>query len=671
MAKGHPTTGNMTVSVKGGTLSYIAGGFKNERYGRVFHSPNYGTKEYSYLNIFKEHGFLPDISCPKKPRYDEQLNAGILDNDSRVKLLYDLSKIPFVFDKCRVIGEITDIMEDDAELTRFINDTIKDISEMSDIPWGEAALCSRFTLDAASIEANTEFTYSWYFPNHMVNGANIGHMYENLYANSYEVNENMTQNSEEYIKKTERFVGVIDEDGMNESISDAVVNRLTGLNQCTWWAKDSSFGFMEGVGGRISHTPGSVYHGSFPLISLFPRLQTKQMKQYAALKEEGRMQNVTSDFLPAAAGFDIELQMVMLVSRDYQWTGDRKYLDKMYGYVVSVMARAEKLDADGDGLPDTDAEKSVYEGLGISDTASYMSSLWLGALSAAEKLARAKGDEGNLEKWQELLQKGAQAFENKLWNGEYYVLCQDKEGNTDECCMTGQISAEWFLSVMGWDSVLRRDRIKSALKSIIRYNYRPDTGLINASYPEDKDFKMPAYLSAKANAVWNEVEYAAAAHLIKCGMPQDAMEVIKDIDLRFKRSGGYSKYSDRPGAMSSWTVLISMTGFEFDADAGLLKIMPETNKIGVKYPYFTPFFWGIYRLDRLSDKLIYNVAVLDGDFDLKELILPKEKDITLSGARIMHNDEEINADIQSGENEIRVCLNKVKLNAGDNLSVEI
>ncbi len=274
-------------------------------------------------------------------------------------------------------------------------------------------------------------------------------------------------------------------------------------------------------------------------------------------------------------------QFVLLVCRDYMWTGDEKYLQQVWPHVIKAMDNTALLDCNGDGLPDKDTKRNTYDCWDFYGTPAYISSLWLAALLAAIRLAEAIGDKERASQWSEIHEKAVVNFEKILWNGEYYSLWVD--GDTrDECCMTDQIDGEWFTSLIGLGCSLPNDRIHQAMGAVMRYNYHVDGGLINASYPPDRIPRPSAYKNYQAVAPWTGIEYAMASFMLDYGMIDQGIEVVKNIHRRHLRSGRCWNHVECGDhyyrAMSSWAILLGATGFKIDLPQQKLSFSPIIKK---------------------------------------------------------------------------------------------
>jgi len=347
-------------------------------------------------------------------------------------------------------------------------------------------------------------------------------------------------------------------------------------------------------------------------------------------REDGRVHHFfTPDFSAVDNGFDrvdMNPQFVMLAARDYLWTGDGGYLERLYPHIVRAMDNTLLLDTDGDALPDTDTRRNTYDVWDFQGSPSYICSLWLGALKIAARLAQEMSDPQRAAKWQELYEKGVRSFIQKLWNGEYFVLWRDGD-LVDGCCMSDQISADWFFAVSGWEPVIPDEFIERALNAVMRYNFRPGEGLRNASYPPGQPHRLAASGNLQADALWTGIEYTVAALLLARGRVAEGMAIVRDIHDRHLRAGRFWNHVECGNhyyrAMSAWTLLNALTGFAWDAPRGELTLSPPIRLLESRYPFFTPVGWGIYSENTGAAGPRVSITLVDGEMRLCSLKLPR------------------------------------------------
>jgi uncharacterized protein (DUF608 family) len=624
------STGDMTFAAVGGEISYVTGALNEDHRSMTFHHSRYGLKMTSFMHAFRDNGRLPNLNAQTPPEFIENFDAAKLSDAERAALLDRLLQYPAFYDKCQRLQRVDPdlVMSPD-----FLDELMANVKEINDrkIEFNRAALCSRMELDPEA-EGEALFTVGWFFPNHISpTGENIGHQYEHWFGNSLDVVDFLVANFPALRIKTISLPDAIHSSSMPTEAADAVTSQLSTLTKCTWWTKAGHFGVWEGYGCCGFHTTDITYQGSFPIISLFPDLQKAQMTRGAEFqRDDGRVHHFfTPDFSAVDNGFDrvdMNQQFVMLAARDYLWTGDRAYLDTLWPHIIRAMDNTAELDTDGDGLPDTDTRRNTYDAWDFQGCPSYISSLWLGALKAAVRLANEIGDRDRAAKWQSTYERGVASFEEKLWNGEYYVLWRD--GDTfDECCMSDQMSGDWFAGACGWGPILKPERIVKALDAVVLYNFQPSQGLINASYPPDKPHRLAASGNYQADAPWTGIEYTVAALLIEYGMVSEGLAIVRDIHQRYLQAGRFWSHvecgSHYYRAMSSWTVMLALSGFRWDQPTQALTFAPAIDEPVSEYPFFTSTAWGtFYQQNSLTGRVV-EIELSDGEISVSKLFLPK------------------------------------------------
>ena len=244
-------------------------------------------------------------------------------------------------------------------------------------------------------KVDLRFTLSWFFPHHLTtDGREMGHMYATWYRDAAEVNRFLCENYKQHRAATESFARTLADTSLGDAMAFSWSSQLSSLVTNTWWTKDGSYAIWEGLGCCGLSTTDVDYQGSFPVVALFPELKLSQMKQTIAHQNSlGQVpHNFAGDVGRVDAGFarvDMNPQFVMMVCRDYLWTGDTDYLAFMWPHVVRAMAFTQSLDTNGDGLPDRDTAVQTYDQWRMRGTPAYIASLWIGALRAAVHIARA------------------------------------------------------------------------------------------------------------------------------------------------------------------------------------------------------------------------------------------------------------------------------------------
>lgn len=547
---------------------------------------DFGVTQESFLFDFREFGSLPNSEIGVRPT-TLPLNLNLLTNEKLDSLCEEYSKYPFVLSLLKRIQYCTpDFPSSRDEKIAFLKCCRRQMWRMGK-DFGSCALCSKMAL-APKEKKNVRFVLSWYFPNHFSKGGKrLGHYYENLYKDSLDANKFLTANYDSVYKSAVDFADLLYNTSLSSVYPDAWSSNLSQLVKSSCYLKNGKFGLWEGLGYCGFHTTDITYHASFGLINLFPDLQKKQMKMGAEFqRKDGRVHHLFKpDFEHVDNGFDrvdMNMQFVLMVLRDYLFTGDRDYLVSLWDNVKRAMDSIEKLDTDGDGLPDYDTKRNTYDSWNFSGTPAYISILWLAALKSAVIIAEKMGDQIRQNKWNAILEKGENSLEEKLWNGEYYNLWRN-ETETDESLMSDQLDGEWFLKMMGVAGNLSDGRIRDVVKFIFEKNFDSEAGLINAACHDNRKTTIHTYKNCQAGAVWTGIGYAFSALALSVGLNEIANTEIQSIHNNQMRLGSFwdhwecGHHYTRP--MSSWTTLHAALGLSVDYKNKILKFKPIDKNI--------------------------------------------------------------------------------------------
>ncbi len=579
-----PACGNLCFSVNGdGEKSYITADYY--RFMREYiASSELGVSQESVLFGFREKGFLPNSEVGTKPvAVPDDLSS--LSDAELDDLFREHSKYPFAE------SLLSRIRHCKPDFPASREDKIKffgcDEDGRRGEDFGACALCSQVHLKAGE-KKNIRFILTWYFPNHMSENADVlGHYYENLYDSSLSANRFLADNYEHIFNSAVGFSELLYCAELPEIYPDAWSSNLSQLIKDSVYLKNGNFGLWEGLGYCGLHTTDITYHASFPLICLFPDLQKKQMKMGALFqREDGRVHHCFKpDMKSTDGGFDrvdMNMQFVLMVLRDYLFTGDREYLMSLWDNVRRAMDSTEMLDTDKDGLPDYDTKRNTYDAWNFSGTPVYISILWLAALKAAVIIADRVGDKAHSDRWSNILASGKKSLEEKLWNGEYYNLWRNKE-ETDESLMTDQLDGEWFLRMTGLSGNLSDERVASVLSLIFSTNFDEEQGLLNATVPENRKTTLHTYKNCQTEAVWTGIGYAFSALALSVGQKAIADREIRSINDNQLRFGHFwdhwecGHHYTRP--MSSWTLLHAVSGMSVDYENKKLTFKPISKNI--------------------------------------------------------------------------------------------
>lgn len=333
------------------------------------------------------------------------------------------------------------------------------------------------------------FAFAWHFPTWKSSDGKVAH---NRYAIRFKDAQDVATFALANAQMIERRIIAWQEriygSDLPDWLKDALINGLYSLARNTWWLDDGRFFHNESFTGcPITETLVCRFNGSFATLLLFPELEKRTMREFARFqKDDGE---IPFGF-GAPTGLEapmfhvqhpiVSSEWVLMVWRDYLWTGDKKFLSDMYPHAKKAMQFAMTLDKDGDSLINDDPGSETgfpahqyYDIWAWFGTSAYVAGIGLAALRAAEEMAKAM-DDAEFARWcREHFERGRKAYDEKLWNGRYYRLYNDPHRNRiSETCLTNQLVGQWFGWLCDLGELHPKERIVSAIQSVAELNMK-------------------------------------------------------------------------------------------------------------------------------------------------------------------------------------------------------
>jgi non-lysosomal glucosylceramidase len=196
--------------------------------------------------------------------------------------------------------------------------------------------------------------------------------------------------------------------------------------------------------------------------------------------------------------------------------------------VCEALSAVEEADEDGDGLIENDGEDTTFDAWAMHGPSAYGGGLWLAALAAGAAMADLVGDAVEAERYRDLLRRGQEAYEELLWNGDYYDF-DGSPGRQSGVCMAAQVVGPWYARACGLPPVIPADHMKSALQQIYELNVMQfengEMGAVNGMYPDGSVDTS----TMQSQEVWPGVTYALAAAMLYEGLYDEAWDTAKGI----------------------------------------------------------------------------------------------------------------------------------------------
>lgn len=534
---------------------------------------------------------------------------------------------------------------------------------------GRIALCAH--LDLGPHESKKViFFLSWFFPDFRQRPTRSGSMElkfkelgttqeaeagkyygrrYNRFGSAREVAIYFARNLERLESGTRRWHETIYKSSLDNWFKHFLSNSLYPLFKTSFWTEQGLFNILESTNAAPNLDCIHVrYYGSIPLALMFPELDKQVLRRMA--QHRGPFGGEKPGQIPEQFyGFSMELPFgrallqnnlvfVLMVYRDYLWTGDKNFLREMWPAVKEAMALAALADTDRDGLPDDTGINQTYDDYDMGDSSAYISGIWLASLRAAEEIAAAMEEPEAAKSFMESFLRGREAMETMLWRGEYYGFTEGERGTV---CFADALNGQWYADMLGLGDVLDGERIHRTLSSIFTYNDAASRhGIVNGFVPGyGIDFpKQTGTFQTQSGSVWTGTTFAVASLALYRGFYDEPLNAVREVydnystglenlwnlrEANDPESGLPMAYPYYYRAMSLWSVLLGLEGFRYDAGEARLTISQSEKVPHLKAPLMVPGGFGEMEISRELDKERLSLTVQGGSFRLKEIRLPR------------------------------------------------
>ncbi|MFC5452355.1 GH116 family glycosyl-hydrolase [Paenibacillus aestuarii] len=486
------------------------------------------------------------------------------------------------------------------------------------------------------------FILAWYFPNR-INGWSeqfrvkeqgreiTQNYYAHVFDSSWSVAAYILNHNERLEKQTYQFHDALFASTLPSYVLDAISANLTVLRSTTcFWLKDGKFYGFEGSLDRVGSCEGTCTHVwsyAQSIAFLFPELE-RSMRRTEFLSEvhaDGKMNYramhvFDTDFIwpgnvtpPGAA--DGQMGSIMRVFREWRLSGDDAFLKELWPAVQKTLQYGlTHWDLDGDLVFDGE-QHNTYD-IDFQGPNPLTGILFLGALRAAQEMANYLGETDKAKGYREIYEKSAQRLDDLMWNGEYYV---QRLADVDQYlhqlglgCLSDQMLGQQYAHLYGLGYLLPHEKVKSSIKAVYTYNFKEnffqhvscqrvyalndEQGLLLCSWPQGGRPRFPLVYS---DEVWTGIEYQVATHLIYEGFIEEGLQLVKAVRDRYDgiRRNPWNEVecgNHYVRSMSSWGLLISLSGFKFNMAEDCIEFEPVIHQEDFTAFWSTGKAWGTY-----------------------------------------------------------------------------
>ncbi|NLT72639.1 MAG: hypothetical protein GXX94_00385 [Chloroflexi bacterium] len=553
------------------------------------------------------------------------------------------------------------------------------------------------------------FVIAWHLPNYVKYWGEAADLredeaptwlnhYATLWPDALAVARYWALHRERLYRDTRRFHDTLFSSTLPAVVLDAISSQASILHSPTVLRlPDGTLYGFEGCHGNAGCCEGTcthVWNYAQTQAFLFPALERSMRRadyRYN-LNTDGSMGfrlqlplgSPPATFHPAADG---QMGGLLKLYRDWKLCGDDAYLRELWPCAKRALEYAwSQWDPDGDGVM-TGIQHNTYD-IEFYGANTMMGTFYLGALRAAEEMARHLGDDESAALYRRVYESGRARTEATLFNGEYYIQqCEPEMARKYQYadgCLSDHLIGQWFAHLVGLGYVLEPDHVRTALKAIFEHNWRSDLwehanpqriyalndeqGLLICSWPRGGRPVLPFVYS---DEVWCGIEYQVAAHLIYEGEVERGLAIVLGTRNRHdgRRRNPWNEFecgSHYARSMASWSLLTALSGYSYDLVAGTLGFAPRLSLEAFRCFWSAEGAWGAYEQHmgdgvRLSLHVEYGHITLNG-LNLGPLARP------LSRGRAGEREISIQVEIVGEETRVR-WDEPVALSEGESLTL--
>ncbi|MBA2718998.1 MAG: hypothetical protein H0U52_07130 [Chloroflexi bacterium] len=511
------------------------------------------------------------------------------------------------------------------------------------------------------------FLLTWFFPIRTNSWENdpqaplVRNHYATRFGSSWDVARYLAAEMPRLERATRQFHASLFTSTLSPDVIDAVSANIVPIRSPTcFWLEDGRFFGFEGCfdnAGCCEGTCTHVWSYAHTAAYLFPSLEREMRRIEFAIETEpdGYMAFRThktfgttftwpwADQAPEAA-VDGQMGSILRAYREWRLSGDRDWLATIWPGVKRAMAFAgTHWDLDGDHVLDG-RQHTTYD-IEFHGPNPLCGIYYLAALRAVERLAKVMGEPDVAGRVEAAFAAGSRRLDALLWNGEFYVQRLDDvdavKYQHGEGCLSDQLLGQLHARMLDLGDLLPVEHVRGGIKAVFDHNFRRDfrdhvncqrtyvlndeSGLVLCTWPNGGQPRFPFVYS---DEVWTGIEYQVAAHLIYEGWLDQGLEVVAAV--RARHDGHRRNPWDEvecghhyARSMSSWAVLLALSGFHSDADAGDIAFAARIHEEDFRSFFSSGVAWGRFE-QHLGPQPSVTLTVDGGSLPMRRLRLGRE-----------------------------------------------
>ncbi len=482
------------------------------------------------------------------------------------------------------------------------------------------------------------FFLTWHYPNRYDRaGKPLGNHYATLWPDARAVAREIAHDFAPLRARTERFRKTFYDSTLPYWLLDCVSSQVSTIRHAGVVfriANGDTYGW-EGSNGCCPPTCTHVWGYEQALARLFPDLE-RDMRRIDFLHQQGPgggINNRTEVLrrrappasAPSATATPPRPQGVPRGPEPARRRLAARVLAARQGGGQYLLARDA---AASGGQPDgtlSDEQWNTYDNA-VHGVNSFIGTYYLAALRAGEEMARRVGDDEAARRYRAVFEKGREKLVALCWNGEYYEQhlpgYQGRSGEYGPGCLSDQLIGQWWAHWAGArvPAAARTGPLRPARDLPAQLADRLHRFPAPLAQVRGRGRQGPAQLHLAAGRAARGHDPVRGRGVDRRGVPGGRAPALRgdggrgagDRQGRARALRWRAAPADpaqplerdrvrralRPRALSSWSLLLALSGFAYDGPNGVLRFAPRHTPEDFKAFFSAPEGWGSLRQTR-------------------------------------------------------------------------
>lgn len=585
----------------------------------------------------------------------------------------------------------------DNALAAMLNSGIDlDRAASEEKPLGQSlvgAISKTLTIPAGA-EAKVSFVIAWCFPNLPQHG----NRYATRFNDAQAVAQYVADNYDRLAGQTRLWRDTWYDSTLPWWLLDRLFMPVSILASATCqWRANGRFWAWEGVrccAGTCAH----VWNYEHSMARLFPELErsVREMQDFGpGFVEATGAINFRGESNNFWAG-DSQGGTVLKCLREHQMSANGEFLKRNWPRIRRTVEFLLDQDKNDDGLIEG-SQHNTYD-INFQGPNTMVGSLYLGALRAAEEMAKEVGDAEFAARCHKVFEAGSKNSVERLFNGEYFIQIVDLKKyprhQYADGCLADQLFGQGWAHQVGLGYIYPKEKVLSALKAIYAYDWAPDIGPQNAAHPPQRWFARPGeaglftctwpkskHLGPESvlyrDEIWTGIEYQVAGHMAWEGMTTEALAICRGIHERYhplkQNPWNEVECGDHYArAMASHGVFLGLCGFENHGPHGHIGFAPRLGPENFRAAFTSAEGWGTISQKSEGKGQKSEIVVKWGTVRVKTLAFGIQGDHKPTKATVTVAGKAIPASLALNGNRAEVKLqSEVTVDAGQTVTVDV